>query len=243
MADIGRLKRELDFDDYAFFESAGSTNDILLRMVREGKTNGLVIAGEQRNGRGRFARSWASVKGGLYFSFTQDAEKLGYPVQLFAIACAIGVYGYLETAKVPLLRYKWPNDILVGERKISGILCELAEKTIVAGIGVNVNTPDFPEELSQTAVSLFQIKRRKYDITEAAVKIIKGIREVKSAREIISFMEKSGMKGRRVSFVSGNAKVEGRVAGFRENGEIEIETERGRESFIAGDVSFVRDKE
>ncbi|MGE3062741.1 MAG: biotin--[acetyl-CoA-carboxylase] ligase [bacterium] len=241
MLDAVKLKKYLEFENYALLDSVDSTNDYVSARIAEGKNSLLAVADSQSNGKGRFSRKWISEKGGLYFSFTRDLSSIGYPLQLYPIACSIGVLKYLESLSIPLLRYKWPNDILVKDRKISGILCELTDKAVIAGIGVNINIKNIPNELSYIATSVYFIKRREYSLTDAVVSIVKGIGSVENAEQILNFLDNSGMKGRRIVFQAQENQVEGIVHGFKENGEIILKTDKGHESFIAGDVSFVRD--
>ncbi|MDD3803148.1 MAG: biotin--[acetyl-CoA-carboxylase] ligase [bacterium] len=242
MFDAKKIKK-LGFSNTAIFSSVDSTNDFLSEMTTSGKESIIAVSQMQTKGRGRFAREWVSLKGGLYFSFTEKHENIVYPLQLFPIACAIGVYRYLESLRIPLLRYKWPNDILVKNRKISGILCEFSESVIIAGIGVNINTEAFPEEISDFAVSVYSIKRREYSLTDALVEIVNNIRNVKNSAEITKFMNESGMIGKRIMFSSNGRIIEGTVDSFKENGEIVINSNSILESFIAGDATFVRERE
>lgn len=241
MLDSSYLKNRLDFDDYILLEKTNSTNDYLANILKFKKTSILTAADEQTDGRGRFSRKWSSKKGGLYFSFTRRIKDIRYNIQLFPIACAMGVYMTLDSAGVPNLLYKWPNDILAGGKKISGILLEIMDDTIIAGIGVNANIRGFQKDISKTATSLFLIKRREYDLNELLCGIIIEINKIKTGREILDFLKISGMIGKRVKFTSASRNINGIVFGFRETGEIEIDIDGKVESFIAGDVSFLRE--
>jgi BirA family biotin operon repressor/biotin-[acetyl-CoA-carboxylase] ligase len=241
MLDPSYLKRHLDFKDYILLETIDSTNNYIAKIIKKGKTSVLVAADEQTNGRGRFSRKWSSETGGLYFSFTGKISDINYNYQLSPIACAMGVFKTLDYAGVPNLIYKWPNDILVGKKKISGILLEITEDTIIAGIGVNANIREFQEDISKTATSLFLIKRREYDLNELLCGIIAEINKINTEKEILNFLKDSGMIGKRVKFTSVSRNINGTVFGFRETGEIEIDIDGEVESFIAGDVSFLRE--
>ena len=132
-------------------ESVGSTNDEATRLADAGAAEGTVVwAREQSGGRGRRGRNWASPVGNLYSSTilrpacpAQRAAELG-----FVAALAVGDLVSADRS----VRLKWPNDVLVDDGKVAGILLESAigqdgrVEHVVAGIGVNVRfAPQLPE--------------------------------------------------------------------------------------------------
>ncbi len=127
-------------------DSTGSTNDVLKQKAEEGAAEGCtVIAGEQTGGRGRMGRQWLSLKGkGLYMSILLRPPE--WPVSespVISMFSALAVAGALKKAGLKNVSLKWPNDVLAGGRKISGILIEPETragimKYCVIGIGVNV---------------------------------------------------------------------------------------------------------
>lgn len=132
-----------------------STNDEARRLAEAGAEEGtLVWADEQRAGRGRRGRSWASPPGNLYMTLVLrpdcppgEAAQLGF-VAALAIADTIGAAAPPQTA----LRLKWPNDVLANERKIAGILIEAEPAFLLLGVGINAVS--FPAETSYPATSL-----------------------------------------------------------------------------------------
>jgi BirA family biotin operon repressor/biotin-[acetyl-CoA-carboxylase] ligase len=136
-----------------------STNDIALVHAREGATHGtVVIADAQTAGRGRLGRVWASPPGtNVYLSAIVRAPRTLAELAPMTLAIGIGVVDAVRAAGVPVAALKWPNDVVVGTKKLAGILCEVAaEGVIVAGIGVNVNarTADLPPEVAARATSI-----------------------------------------------------------------------------------------
>lgn len=142
-------------------DSVASTNDEARRLVKEGAEDGtLVWALEQRQGRGRHGRTWASPRGNLYLSLVlrpecdvSSASQLGF-VAATALREAIG-------AVVPPLvevTVKWPNDVLVNDRKVAGLLLETVLdgdnelEALILGMGVNIDS--FPEDTDFPATSL-----------------------------------------------------------------------------------------
>jgi len=140
--------------DIRRIETTSSTNDDVKAAAERGGAEGLVVwALTQTAGRGRQGRAWQSPEGNLYFSvlLRPRAPKRVWGNYSFVLGLAIGeaVRGFLPDAKVEL---KWPNDVLVGGKKISGILLEAGEGWLVAGVGVNVK--HVPENPMYPATSL-----------------------------------------------------------------------------------------
>ena len=142
------------------FASLGSTNDQLKAMIAAPEFT-CVVADEQTAGRGRRARTWYSSPGdGLYLSVlflprSDSSSKL----PLTGLLAAVAVTETLIERGVASVDIKWPNDVLVNERKISGVLVEAVSAgsesaRLILGVGVNLNHRSFPPELSETATSL-----------------------------------------------------------------------------------------
>lgn len=143
-----------------YLDSVTSTNDGMKQEARAGAPEGsLIVAREQSTGRGRGGRQWASPPGNLYISLLLrpkgDAGTVAQISFLAAIALAealVQVAPHLEP------RLKWPNDVLIGSAKISGILLESSALSgggvdwLVLGMGVNV--AHHPEDAGQAATSL-----------------------------------------------------------------------------------------
>ena len=143
---------------YSHFDTVTSTNDIALDMARNGEPEGLVItADRQTKGRGRRGHTWWDECGQsvlMSILLTPDIppthlSQLSFVVSLSAAEC-------LESKCNLDASLKWPNDVLVNDKKLGGILIETipAKHIAVAGIGINVNQTAFPPELSTIATSI-----------------------------------------------------------------------------------------
>lgn len=135
-----------------------STSDLALAAARAGAAHGTVItAGAQTAGRGRLGRAWASPPGAsVYLSAVIRAARPLAELAPLTLAIGVGVVDAARAAGVAAT-LKWPNDVLVGERKLAGVLCEVAgDGCVVAGIGVNVNAgrDAWPPEVAARATSL-----------------------------------------------------------------------------------------
>lgn len=132
-----------------YFDRVESTQDIAHRLAAEGAVAGTaVVAVEQVAGRGSRGRAWESGRGGLWLSVIwRPAEASG--AEALSLRAALALADALEAAGAPALAIKWPNDLMRGELKVGGILCEArwsGEQLgwVVAGAGVNVQNAISP---------------------------------------------------------------------------------------------------
>ncbi len=142
-------------------ETVDSTNDEAKRLARAGAEDGtLVWARSQTAGRGRGGRSWVSPPGNLYFSLVLRPACAPAQAAELAFVAALGVGNALGAVLPPLseVRYKWPNDVLLNERKVAGILLETESAAggeldwLVLGIGINIAS--HPEDAGFPATNL-----------------------------------------------------------------------------------------
>ncbi len=130
----------------------GSTNDDLAALAREGAAEGLWLRAErQTGGRGRQGRAWVSPPGNLYASTLVRLRPGDPPAPTLALAAAVALH---EAASLhaPGILIKWPNDLLAGGAKLSGILLERAGDAVVIGFGVNL--AHHPTDIERPATSI-----------------------------------------------------------------------------------------
>ncbi|WP_411827609.1 biotin--[acetyl-CoA-carboxylase] ligase [Luteolibacter sp. AS25] len=134
-------------------EKVSSTNDELQKLAESGMGEGLIlISEEQTAGRGRRGAEWFCGKGdGLAFSVLLKPVAAKAFWYRLALTAGLAVAEALESY-VPLAEIKWPNDVLVNNKKIAGILVEAGSSYVVLGIGINVNTMNFPDGLNATSL-------------------------------------------------------------------------------------------
>lgn len=233
----------------AHLSCATSTNTLVRKIADECMENdiripeAIVIAGEQRGGRGRGERSWHSPGGkGIYATALHSlpAEELG--VLPLRIACMVATF--LREAYAIDARIKWPNDILVDGRKIAGILIEarLQEKGAYAMIGVGINV--FPSNAGPAnAVAISQVSNRDaIDLESATIAFVEQIdRELGShpvATEVVGRWRglTAHSEGDRVSCHVGAKLIEGSWLGIDDSGRALIRS--GGETILiaAGDI-------
>jgi BirA family biotin operon repressor/biotin-[acetyl-CoA-carboxylase] ligase len=237
------------------FDVLESTNTKALELARRGAQEGtVVLTDSQTAGRGRFGRKWHSPRGeGLFFSailyppFT-DKRLLVLPL---VAGCAVAAALKSLTGLAPLL--KWPNDVLIGEKKVSGILIETAQAgehlTAAVGIGVNVSNTDFPEEISQTATSI-QLECRR-EISSSAV-LDRCLQELsdryehfvsgRSERIVSEAREISSLLGRQVRVSTSGGEFHGNAIDLDETGALIVRLRDGAvRTFTTGEVQLVRE--
>lgn len=221
-------------------EEAGSTNDEV--RVRSGEAAGLVIAAERQNsGRGRRGAAWHSAAGeGLTFSVLlrpSEPRALWPRLSLaagLAVAEALGDFGVEG-------EIKWPNDVLVGGRKICGILVEAGYDFAIVGIGVNVATREFPGELEGLATSVAIERGGEVSRGELLGRILQALdgwsRELGAGFPgvIRRVRERCALSGKRVRLRVADGVMEGTVKGVGDGGELLVETSEGMRALLQAD--------
>lgn len=140
------------------FDEIDSTNTEAVRQARLGAERLCIIARQQTAGRGRQGRRWTSPKdAGLYLSIVLRPKIEPRYVPLITLASAIAVHDVIEAFGLAA-DIKWPNDVLINDKKVSGILSEAVETdrglAVIVGIGINVKPDSFPSDLSHSATSI-----------------------------------------------------------------------------------------
>ena len=144
-----------------FAESTDSTNTRLKELARQGAPQGTVVAArEQTGGKGRLGRSFVSPPGGLYLSILWRPEFSPEKTARLSCAGALAACAAIEEVWGIAPDIKWPNDLLLKGKKISGILTEASwqgegRSFVIVGTGINVNTESFPAKLGDIASSLY----------------------------------------------------------------------------------------
>lgn len=241
--------------DIRVFQETTSTNDVADRLGRDGVKEGVVVFAEsQTKGRGRLGRSWVSSQGkGLWFSVLLRPALSPQAATQMTIASATALARALRKAAGVECEIKWPNDILVRERKLCGILTEMSAeldkiKYMVLGIGVNVNfeIEDFPAELREIATSLAIESGRKFKRAEVAAEILRQldgdyarIRTGQFESVASEWEDQCTTIGRNVEIACGKHVVNGRAESLDREGALLVRTQHGHlERIIGGDVTL-----
>jgi BirA family biotin operon repressor/biotin-[acetyl-CoA-carboxylase] ligase len=234
-------------------ERVGSTNAALVQAARDGAPAGAVLIAEsQFAGRGRLGRIWeAPARAGLTFSVLLRPEapvsRQGWVPLLVALSVAAAVRRLAEVD----VRLKWPNDLLVGERKLAGVLAERVEAAVVVGVGLNVSLR--PEELPvETATSLTIEEAACVDrdpLVRAALREIEQHYHDWSAADgdadacglRSAYLAMSATVGREIRVeLPGERVLTGRATGVDRSGHLIVRDGAGERALSAGDVVHVR---
>ena len=143
------------------YDEVTSTNTVAKQLADEGEAEGtLIVSDKQNQGKGRRGRCWESPKGtGVFMTVILKPQMKPVYASMLTLVAALALNNAITDLTGLESKIKWPNDIVVNNKKLSGILTELSAEVdyinyIVVGIGVNVSMKDFPEELKDKATSL-----------------------------------------------------------------------------------------
>ncbi|MBI3881726.1 MAG: biotin--[acetyl-CoA-carboxylase] ligase [Verrucomicrobia bacterium] len=253
LARLGRT--EVIGRDIRVFHETTSTNDVAEKLARDGVKEGVVVFAEtQTKGRGRMGRKWISPAGkGLWFSVLLRPALRPTAVTQLTIMAATAVARGLRSATGLSVEIKWPNDLLVGGRKLVGVLTELnAEvdkvKYVILGIGVDVNldASALPADLRRIATSVKIETGRSWNRADVAAAILRELdadyRRVCRGRFAAladEWESRCATLGQNVTIDIGGRKVRGRAEALDDDGALLVRTQHGRlERIIGGDVSI-----
>lgn len=228
-----------------------STNDEIKRLAAQGEENGTVVAAERQTaGKGRFGRVWDSQNGGLFFTVLLRTELP--PSDIASITLAAGYAVCLAVREYTGLdaRIKWPNDVIVGSRKVCGILTEMAAQSdridyVAIGIGINVNHEAFPEELRKKATSLRLETGKKLDRNRFFSVVLSYLDEVLSrflvslsVDDLNNFKTLCASLGKRVEVERGGMRLCGIATDVTTGGELVVTGDDGTETIVgSGEVT------
>ncbi len=219
------------------FPEVDSTNRVLREMARRGAPEGTaVVAERQTSGRGRLDRAWHSPAGGLYLSVLLE------PVPLLSLRLGVAAARAVELACGFGPELKWPNDLLSpGDgKKLGGILVEMEGPWAVAGLGINVETEEFPPEIASVATSLRLLGHRvKRD--DLCPVLLRELDELYRAPFRLAYYEaRCGTLGRSVSVETSTGVVTGVARRLDHDGGLVVETDSGEVRVLSGDVLHLR---
>lgn len=238
---------------FHYFNEIASTNLHARALAENGASEGeIVIAEAQSAGRGRLGRRWASPPfANLYLSLILKPKLAPAHVPQITLMAAVALADAVAEFIPGEPAIKWPNDILVGSKKLAGILTELscdAERVdyVVLGIGVNLNYPveTMPEEFRARATSVYELTGRTVGRESVLKRLIHGLDRCYGELEGAGFGALAArwearfeLRGRRVRVELLDQTVTGRAKGIDRDGALLLEDDSGTlQRIVAGDV-------
>ena len=230
------LNTELIGREIIVLDSVGSTNDYLKELGNNGCREGVVVTTrEQTQGKGRLGRTWLSKRDeNIAFSILlRPKVSPGGIVTVTHLAGLAMCKALRETTGLDC-KIKWPNDIVVGSKKLVGILTEMtaefdAVEYIVIGIGINIDQVVFPEEIEYKSTSILLETGRHYDKNRLFAKFLDRLEgellrnDLRMSQTALNeYKDLCATIGKSVTFTRGSRKINGMAVGVSENGELKV---------------------
>jgi len=240
------LKTKYIGNSYIYLEECVSTN-LYLKKNKKLPNGTVAVAEKQSAGRGRKGRQWVSPKyKGIYFSLLLKKSINITDLPIFSLIFPLAVMDVLRIYTNKKVYIKWPNDVYIENKKISGILLETEIEgndinSLVVGIGININTSkEELGELTDRATSLFIEEGKIFNRSKILAEILNQLEtniENFSKREVIERVNKNLLwKNENVKIL--DTDIEGRLLGIDQMGGLVIETDKGQKTVYNGDLSL-----
>lgn len=239
------------------YASVGSTMDVARRLAQEGALEGtLILAARQEQGRGRLGRVWESPEGGLYASLILAPARPAAEIPQLSLVTGLAAAQAIHelTGLFPAIR--WPNDLLLNDRKVGGILVETTAEggrqraegrhIVIVGVGINVKTPQ--EDLPDTATSLASAGTIDCDADTLAAALCRALAawyDAWSRRGFAPIREALrpwiSVFGHPVQITTGSDQTQGTATDLDESGRLLVRLDSGViRPFEMGEVTLLR---
>ena len=245
------LKTKFIGKNVLHFETIDSTNDYAKKIGNELRDGSVIISEEQTKGKGRLGRVWESKAGeGIWMSIILKPNIIPNKAPFITLIAGASIVKALNILGVDA-KIKWPNDITINNKKLSGILTELSAEIervnyIVVGIGMNVKDTDFEEELKDKATSLY---KENYNVSR--IDIVKEILcqfeklyldyiEKDDKKEVLDICRQySAIINKEIYVIKNDQKELVDCIGINEEGNLIIKNKDGNlEGIMSGEVSI-----
>lgn len=235
-----------------FLDLVDSTNNKARHLAEQGAPEGtLVVAVEQSAGKGRRGRSWISAGGdGVWMSLLLRPDFMPECASMLTLVAALAVEEAIRQVTGLKSRIKWPNDVILNEKKVCGILTEMSTEMesihyVIIGIGINVGIREFPEEIRNVATSLALCTEKSVKRAELAAAVAKAwehyygrfLQTMDLSLLMEAYNERLINRDRQVKVTGSAAGCTGIARGINKKGELLVETEEGLKAVMSGEVS------
>jgi len=248
---INNLKTKIIGKNFHHFETVDSTNIYAKKLINEDISEGTVVISEvQTTGRGRKNRKWLSSKGGLWFSIILYPDMSPEKCMLITMAASVSLVQSIKESTDLNCEIKWPNDILIKGKKVSGILTEVDIKNnklnyVIIGIGINVNNL-LEKEIQNVATTLkieknsvvlrFNVFKHFLINFDKFYQIIIN-KDYDTIRKI--WLTYANIIDRNIQLIDSKNKIFGNVTNIDENGYLILKTDGGILKIVSGDLNYL----
>lgn len=238
-------------------ERTASTQDVARELIRDGAADGtLVVAEEQSEARGRLSRSYVSPPGGIWCTLILHGPLNPAVASYVSLAAGLAAARAIDEVSGLQTTLKWPNDVLIGERKVTGILTEaMSEEQAIhyvllgTGINANMSTSALPPAVRATATSLSADARRPVDRRRLLQRYLEAFEPLwdrllagDGSPVIAGWRAHRNILGRRVRADRWGAPIEGVATGLDDDGALLVTPDDGEAVRITvGDVQALPD--
>lgn len=250
---MAQLETDFIGREIHYFEKVSSTNTVAKQQARKGAKEGTTIIAEtQTRGRGRLNRAWVSPRGGIWLSIILRPRITAEDSLKMTLTTAVAVAKTLREVFGLKAEIKWPNDVLIDDKKVCGILAEasLRGKTvdfIVIGVGINANldAEALSKEVQTTATTLKEVLKTEVDREKLVCLFLKEFEihyktfKAKKFETLLNqWRSMAGFLGKKVTISGSGEKFEGVAMDVDENGALLVRLANGTvRRVLSGDVT------
>ncbi len=234
-----------------YLDTVDSTNNYIKNIASEKSEGTVVISEEQTMGRGRVGRQWKSLKGeGIWMSILLKPQIMPHKAPFITLIAGASITKALNNLGIKT-EIKWPNDIIINNKKIAGILTELSSEIesinyVVVGMGINVKTQEFSEDIKDIATSIYKegYENSRIDIVRNILvefeRLYSNYVEHNDKKEIMDICRKySAIIGKNIYTIQGEDKNLVKCLDMNDDGNLLVEESDGNvREILSGEVSI-----
>jgi BirA family transcriptional regulator, biotin operon repressor / biotin---[acetyl-CoA-carboxylase] ligase len=246
---LHRLRTDIIGRDLRFFSEVRSTNDTAKSIANACGDGTVVLAETQTEGRGRLSRFWASPSGGVWISLVLKPQIALAKVYWINMVISVAISKALLELYGIEAGIKWPNDLLINEKKVCGILTEINAEMdkleyAVVGLGINANVEVsiFPDQWNATSLSFelgYDVSRN--ELVQQLINEIDFVYTKMNIKELYKeWCRKSSTLGKYVRVYTSSGNLEGKAIALSEDGALCLRTREGDIRVLAGDCIHLR---
>ncbi len=256
---FNKLEIEKEIDTFVlgkkvyFFDEITSTNEYAKKLANDNANEGtIVISDSQTNGKGRLDKNWVSNKGdGIFLSLILKPNIELFSVTQITLLAGICVCNTIKMCTNLDAKIKWPNDIIINNKKVCGILTEVSAQIdkvshIILGIGINVNNESFDESIKNKATSIFLETGNKLERQKIIGHFLKEFEskyfKYKQEKNFLTFLDEYKNLcvniGKEVKVIYCDKEITGVVLDISPLGEIILKTKKETLKIVSGEVSL-----